>query len=227
MRSDAGTKDRRGVTTQRVSAYMTRATDLAKLNERLLGIRLGSFAYKQEKLELGALQGNRFIVTLRRVVADGPAVRCQPPPGSGSCAGLTAAHACGGQVDAAVAAVKESGFVNYFGLQRFGTGSVPTHAIGRAFLRKEWRDAVSLIMHPRHGERRPEVAEAREHYARTGDARQALKISRNGFGQIERNVLEKLARNPGDYAAALMTLPRNMRSMCAAPAPCCAPARAR
>ena len=74
---------------------MTRATDLAKLNERLLGIRLGSFAYKQEKLELGALQGNRFIVTLRRVVADGPAVRCQPPPGSGSCAGLTAARAWG------------------------------------------------------------------------------------------------------------------------------------
>jgi len=32
----------------------------------------------------------------------------------------------------------ERGFVNYFGLQRFGSGTVTTHAIGRALLRGEW-----------------------------------------------------------------------------------------
>jgi hypothetical protein len=30
-------------------------------------------------------------------------------------------------VSAAAAALKQSGFINYFGLQRFGTGAVPTH----------------------------------------------------------------------------------------------------
>eukprot|EP01043_Picozoa_sp_COSAG02_P022243 COSAG02_NODE_1151_length_14205_cov_1183.813342_4_plen_513_part_00 len=126
--SYAGSKDKRGVTTQRVSAFQTHAADLAKLNERLMGLRLGSFCYKDDKLELGALQGNHFVVTLRRVLADAATI------------------------ERAVACVRKSGFINYFGLQRFGTGAVPTHAIGRAMLRGEYRAAVGLIMHPRQGE---------------------------------------------------------------------------
>lgn len=31
----------------------------------------------------------------------------------------------------AVKALKQSGFINYFGMQRFGTASAPTHAIGK------------------------------------------------------------------------------------------------
>ena len=50
--------------------------------------------------------------------------------------------------------MKASGFVNYFGLQRFGTGA-PTHEIGRCLLRHEWKQAIMLIMQPRNGEREP------------------------------------------------------------------------
>ena len=31
------------------------------------------------------------------------------------------------QIEAAAIALKEGGFINYYGLQRFGSGSVPTH----------------------------------------------------------------------------------------------------
>jgi len=31
------------------------------------------------------------------------------------------------QIEAAAAALKQGGFINYYGLQRFGSGSVPTH----------------------------------------------------------------------------------------------------
>lgn len=31
------------------------------------------------------------------------------------------------QVSSAVSELRERGFINYFGLQRFGTGAVPTH----------------------------------------------------------------------------------------------------
>lgn len=65
----------------------------------------------------------------------------------------------------------------------------------------------------RAAQRRPEVAQARDHYAKHGDAREALKIARNGFGMIERNVMERLARKPGGWSESLMSLPRNMRSM--------------
>lgn len=34
-------------------------------------------------------------------------------------------------------------------LQRFGSGSVPTHTVGAALLRGEWKTAVDLILQPR------------------------------------------------------------------------------
>ena len=36
--------------------------------------------------------------------------------------------------------------------QRFGSGSVPTHLIGAALLRGEWKSAANLILDPREGD---------------------------------------------------------------------------
>lgn len=48
--------------------------------------------------------------------------------------------------------VKERGFINYFGLQRFGSGGAPTSEVGLAMLKEDWQGAVKLIMTPRLGE---------------------------------------------------------------------------
>ena len=37
-------------------------------------------------------------------------------------------------------------------IQRFGSGSVPTHLIGAALLRGEWKAAVDMILDPREGD---------------------------------------------------------------------------
>ncbi len=60
------------------------------------------------------MAGNRFSVVLR-------SVRREEAP----------------LVAAACERVKSQGFVNYFGLQRFGKGGAPSHAIGLALLRGE------------------------------------------------------------------------------------------
>ncbi|KAK8953562.1 hypothetical protein KSP40_PGU005532 [Platanthera guangdongensis] len=52
-------------------------------------------------------------------------------------------------IKAAADGLGRSGFINYYGLQRFGSGSVPTHLIGAALLRGEWKTAVDLILDPR------------------------------------------------------------------------------
>lgn len=36
--------------------------------------------------------------------------------------------------------------------QRFGSGSVPTHLIGAALFRGEWKLAVDMILDPRDGD---------------------------------------------------------------------------
>ncbi|XP_039833701.1 multisubstrate pseudouridine synthase 7-like isoform X3 [Panicum virgatum] len=119
----AGTKDKRAVTTQQVTLFKVHASRLAALNNKLIGIRVGDFSYVNEGLVLGQLKGNRFAITLRNVVAESDDV-----------------------IKAAVDGLSKNGFINYYGLQRFGSGSVPTHIVGAALLRGEWRHAVSLIL---------------------------------------------------------------------------------
>ncbi|KAL0397352.1 UNVERIFIED_CONTAM: Pseudouridylate synthase 7 [Sesamum calycinum] len=125
----AGTKDKRSVSTQRVTVFKQRASRLAALNEKLIGIKVGNFCHVNDGLVLGQLQGNRFTITLRSVSAETEDI-----------------------VKASATALGENGFINYFGLQRFGSSSIPTHLIGAALLRGEWKAAVSLILDPREGD---------------------------------------------------------------------------
>jgi tRNA pseudouridine13 synthase len=68
------------------------------------GIKVGNFEYVEKPLSLGATKGNRFEVTLRALSGATPQ-----------------------QVADAATALRAFGFVNYFGLQRFGSGSVANH----------------------------------------------------------------------------------------------------
>ncbi|BAS94821.1 Os05g0509300 [Oryza sativa Japonica Group] len=125
----AGTKDKRAVTTQQVTVFKISANRLAALNNRLFGIKVGNFSYVKEGLVLGQLMGNRFTITLRGVVAESEDI-----------------------IKASVEGLGKNGFINYYGLQRFGSGSVPTHLVGAALLRGEWRSSVNLILDPREGD---------------------------------------------------------------------------
>ena len=61
----------------------------------------------------------------------------------------------------AVKSLREQGYINYFGMQRFGTQSVCTHAAGIAMLKEDWEAAVDLVLMPREG-LAPQLAEFRE-----------------------------------------------------------------
>ncbi|XP_028105796.1 multisubstrate pseudouridine synthase 7-like [Camellia sinensis] len=90
----SGTKDKRAVSTQRVTVFKQRSSRLAALNERLIGIKVGDFCHVKEGLLLGQLYGNRFTVTLRGVEADSEDT-----------------------IKASAVALGKHGFINYFGLQ--------------------------------------------------------------------------------------------------------------
>ncbi|XP_019419352.1 PREDICTED: multisubstrate pseudouridine synthase 7 [Lupinus angustifolius] len=184
----AGTKDKRAVTTQRVTVYKKQASKLASLNKRLIGIKVGDFCYVNEGLLLGQLWGNRFTITLRGIVSDTEDT-----------------------IKASADALGKRGFINYFGLQRFGSGSVPTHLIGAALLRGEWEVAVDLILDPRDGER-PAIAKARKYYKGSDDVEGTLKQLPR-FLVAERAVLQSLKKSPGNYQQALKSIPRTLRMM--------------
>ncbi|XP_073308968.1 multisubstrate pseudouridine synthase 7 isoform X2 [Primulina huaijiensis] len=184
----AGTKDKRSVSTQRVTVFKQRANRLAALNERLVGIKVGNFCHVHDGLLLGQLQGNRFTITLRSVIAENEDI-----------------------IRESTSALGKHGFINYFGLQRFGSSSVPTHLIGAALLRGEWKTAVNLILDPREGER-DAIKKIREYYEESGDIEGTLRqLPRHLVA--ERAILHCFQKSPGNYLQALLAIPRTLRMM--------------
>uniref|UniRef100_A0A0E0C8C3 TRUD domain-containing protein n=1 Tax=Oryza meridionalis TaxID=40149 RepID=A0A0E0C8C3_9ORYZ len=159
----AGTKDKRAVTTQQVTVFKVQASRLVALNSKLIGIKVGDFSYVKEGLALGQLMGNRFTITLRSVVAESEDV-----------------------IKAALDGLITNGFINYYGLQRFGSGSVPNHQVGAALLRGEWRNAE-------HGD----IGTALRNFPRYLITERAIRLK----------------KYPGNYLQALMAIPRTLRLM--------------
>lgn len=131
----AGTKDRRGVTCQRVSAYRIAADRLISVNPKLRQAKLGGFKYEPSGLELGDLYGNQFTITLRD---------CQFPnnPASSS-ERLDVAKQV---VSDAMNTFQSGGYINYYGLQRFGSFAIGTDIIGKKMLQGNYEDAVASIL---------------------------------------------------------------------------------
>jgi tRNA pseudouridine13 synthase len=179
----AGTKDRRAVTTQRMSAYRVKAERLAALNKiaNPAGIILGDFAYASKPVKLGDLKGNRFTITLREIP---------------SSVGLE-------QIQNAIKAVGEKGFINYYGMQRFGTSLVSTHSVGALLLNGKWKEACEAILDVKAGAMNDSL-EARELYS-SGNIESAFEnMPRNCIA--ERAVLGVLKKNPKHYSGAFQAV---------------------
>ncbi|XP_074644790.1 pseudouridylate synthase 7 homolog [Tubulanus polymorphus] len=186
----AGTKDKRGKTVQKISAKRVRPERLFGLNKVLSNIKLGNFSYEKDRLQLGDLAGNHFTVVLR------------------NCTGKE------DQISKAMKSLSENGFINYFGMQRFGTSSIPTHHVGRALLHSDWSKAIDLILTARGdtGEHRDLIA-CREEWTATKNAESAL----NKLGRltcVESHLLSGLCKyEKNDLVHALSMIPRNTRTM--------------
>mmetsp|Transcript_12328 Transcript_12328/g.11952 ORF Transcript_12328/g.11952 Transcript_12328/m.11952 type:complete len:767 (-) Transcript_12328:91-2391(-) len=185
----AGTKDKRAVTSQKVTMYRRKPSDLAKLNRFNLApyIRVGDFEYVNEPLKLGSLSGNNFGIIMRDLDSSPDIVK-------------TACEAIG-----------QSGFINYFGLQRFGSGGTKSHVSGLALLKQDWKLAVEYLFVPREGDR-PEIADMKEAFGEK-DYKRALSFCPYKM-PTEKAVIESLIRSPMDFAKAYSTVTKNQWLMC-------------
>jgi tRNA pseudouridine13 synthase len=132
----AGTKDRRGVTVQRVSVCRVHAERIANIANQIRGAKLGGFKYEKMPLALGQLQGNEFCITLRD---------CHFPGEEDLDfnARMLVAKAIVGK---GVQSLQTKGFINYYGLQRFGSFATSTDAVGKKLLQGDLKGATYLIL---------------------------------------------------------------------------------
>ena len=106
--------------------------------------------------------------------------------------------------------------MNYFGLQRFGTGATSNAIVGEAVLkaatgRGEWKAVSDLILGARARDE-PREVEAKAHYA-AGRLREAVDAMPRRQ-RVERGLLEGLVRHGANaHLSAFETLPKNLRLM--------------
>ncbi|XP_058502592.1 pseudouridylate synthase 7 homolog isoform X2 [Solea solea] len=189
MFSYMGTKDKRAITVQEIAVLKITAERLSHLNKCLMNLKLGNFCYKNHPLKLGELQGNHFTVVIRNISGTDE------------------------QVHRAMTSLKQTGFINYFGMQRFGTTAVSTQQVGRAILKNDWNQVVDLILKPRPGAEKEFLVRCREEWAKTQDPEAALKKLPN-----KRCVEGQLLRGLSMYGktnivTAFALIPRNNRLM--------------
>lgn len=237
----SGMKDKRGVTSQfvTVTANSVRPQELVALCNRfnkggnrgkpgsMVGennesggghtdsagasvMLVGNFRYAAEELCLGRLRGNRFDIALRNVrtcAEDKTAVKKS--------------------LESAACELKESGFINYFGVQRFGK-YCDTHKTGMAVLNRDFSKAVDIIMEPKPDEKEWVIAARKEWQNRfqsvgdntsseagTTEKQCASRIVKQ-FGRFmnsEVAVLSSLEHHPLDYKRAYLCISKTMRMM--------------
>ncbi|KAH8821740.1 putative Multisubstrate pseudouridine synthase 7 [Xylogone sp. PMI_703] len=217
----AGTKDRRAVTVQRVSVFRQHAETLAELNHKLRGARLGDFKYEKSGLELGELRGNQFHITLRDCHFEAET-------------GLEEKHRvelAKKVVGDAVNHLRAHGFINYFGLQRFGSFDITTDQVGKLILKGDFQGAVSAILSVseqalsaalsgdtslNHNIGREDVlrAHAIHLFKTTGKSDVALQKLPRRFS-AETAIIRYLgsSKTKNDFMGAILKIPRNLRTM--------------
>ncbi|CAM9768313.1 unnamed protein product, partial [Hapterophycus canaliculatus] len=250
----AGTKDKRGVTSQWCTVRKKSIEELRTFN-RPLGsfhqgpiVLVGNFSYVAEPLKLGNLGGNRFGIVLRNLtIAGGDGHQAAPRIDNGAGNGAAtpaaeedasadgdeaskkaAAAATAAAAEAAVVEagaklkeivdrrctwVKERGFINYFGLQRFGSGGAPTSEVGLAMLKEDWQGAVKLIMTPRLGENEA-THQSKVHYLKNPTDIQGTLNRLPFFMDAEKSMMQALLRGgPNAHVDALKAVPKNLQLM--------------
>ncbi|KAK3942405.1 tRNA pseudouridine synthase D [Diplogelasinospora grovesii] len=221
----AGTKDRRAGTVQRVSVYRQRASNLVWLNARIPNIKIGDFKHQKDPLQLGQHGGNEFVITLKN---------CQPIGGK-DCSLEQRIKMIQQSVDFGLAYLRHHGYINYFGLQRFGTYTIGTHLLGMKILKSDYEGVLDDILHVdddfvldvldpnthHHHGHGQENQNTRDDYQRaraittwkaTKNAEKALEHLPKRFSS-EWAIIRHLARNPKDYMGAILSITRGMRMM--------------
>jgi len=216
-----GTKDKRAVTGQFVTVYRKEKDDVEWVNGQdkqnaIYGgggsgsggyvntVRVGRFKFVREHIGLGMLRGNRFTIVLRNV---------KKLQGEGGSLKDVVDRRCKGVMD--------KGFVNYFGMQRFGK-FLDTHKVGIHMMKGDFEAAVDVIMSVKSGGggERENIIKAREVWGKREKDKEgcetAAKESLKGMGYMrgpEKTVMEYLSKNSEDYKGALFAIQKGMRLM--------------
>ena len=175
----AGTKDKIGITTQYFCINMPENQQINNISIKDAEI-ISSF--RTDKLvKLGDLLGNEFIISIQSTDDNTQKI--------------------GETVESIV---KNGGFPNFYGYQRFGSIRANTHKIGKLLVQNKYEDAVKTYIYDPEFDRE----DYRRTFGETGDAKRAIKEFPE-YLTFERSLLGYIIRE-NTYKNAFSVFPRNL-----------------
>lgn len=186
--SVAGTKDKRALTTQKISIFDIDASEIEKIH--LKDIELKVLGRSRKPVELGDLWGNDFIITIRNIA--------RSTEEAGKLLEKTTNEI-----------VAQGGVPNFFGIQRFGSVRPVTHLVGKTIVEGNFEKAAMLYIAEPFPYEPEETKQARQFVKETRNFKEGLKIYPLRLGH-ERAMMNHLIANPDDFAGAFLVLPKNL-----------------
>jgi tRNA pseudouridine13 synthase len=183
----AGMKDKRAITCQFITIFSPDLEKLKLFQSRTIDLR--PLQWQSERIEIGSLKGNRFVITIRAIDLEEKELKKRIED---------------------FFAEAEKGIANFFGEQRFGGVRSVTHLVGKEFVNGNLKEGVMLFLTMQGEKEKPEIKIARKNLAETMDFGKASKEFPIEY-RPERALIHHLCRYPNDFAGAFRKLPKQLR----------------
>ncbi len=184
----AGLKDKRGVTSQRISIFEPDIERLQKFESRRIDLR--NFEWSNERIEIGELKGNRFTITIRNIELQKKEIEKR--------------------IQEFFREAEQNGVANFFGEQRFGGIRNNTHLVGKLLLKGQLEEAILLYLTKESEKESEELSKIRRDLRESKNYLAALRAFPKNY-RFERAMCQHLHNFPNDFAGALQKLPKALR----------------
>ncbi len=182
----AGLKDKRALTAQRMSIPKSASDRLKILNLSRVWIR--DLSYSRRSINIGDLWGNQFRILLRKMN-----IECE-------------------EALEAIEELRKTPLLNYFGIQRFGVSRPFTHLVGKAVVKKNFQEAIQLILTTPSEYEPSQVGDIRHRILNEGIS-EALIDELPPDLRYERQVARSLLKHPDDYELAFSRIPPRIQTL--------------
>jgi tRNA pseudouridine13 synthase len=185
----SGLKDKHSISVQKISIKGNYVKKLRTL--KLHDIFIRNVNPSRKSVKLGSHLGNNFTIIIRNI-KDTNTLRTDSQKN--------------------INFLKNFGFPNYFGLQRFGNIRPNSHIVGYFLLNDDYENAFNEYVLRTYSTEPEESKKVRSNLKRKRDFKEALKNFPIGLN-YERRMIEFLIDNPGDYRGAIYTLSEDLRRL--------------
>lgn len=184
----AGLKDAKAETCQLISIWSPNG--ITYPNIKLQDISLSKGVIGKYSLNLGDLNGNRFLI---RLTSENDNFNQNE------------------NLKNLLETIKHKGFPNFFGVQRFGSLRPISHLIGKALIQKDWRKAALGYLGITSHLEQPFIRDLRLEVNETEDYKSFLKKIPKKF-QYEAKIAKELSRSQ-NYQKAIFALPETILTL--------------